>query len=262
MERSLKPRFHIADVTLKSLSRSHLHRSYIQLKQSPPSFLERECSYLAEWFPMLYFLFDLILFIPVNIFSVKSYQDGYFLGWTDTTQDLMCLACHVYFFSLVVSVGKGLISWLPCMWCFHVVFCYLPIPYRVLGHVCYLIVWIPYLCLLLYFAHEQYAVPPVRLKPATLLSLLKHSTTWYCTRILCGEQMKVSDYCYDLGVKGLGQYILQMLTWIPLIIFVIGCPYIPKWFLMVGTLKWRFQSTNMTVGSKFKARNMNFCILW
>ena len=66
--------------------------------------------------------------------------------------------------------------------------------------------------LLLYFAHEQYAIPPVRLKPATLLSRHKHSTTGYCTHILCGEQMKVSDYCYDLGEKGLGQYILQMLT--------------------------------------------------
>ena len=91
-------------------------------------------------------------------------------------------------------------------------FCHLPIPYCVLGHVCYSIVSISYLCLLLYFAHEQYGVPPVRLKPATLLSQLKHSTTGYYTRILCGEQMKVSDYCYDLGVKGLGQYILQMLT--------------------------------------------------
>ena len=95
---------------------------------------------------------------------------------------------------------------------FSCCFSHLPIPYRVLGHVCYLIVSIPYLCLLLYFAHEQYAVPPVRLKPATLLSRLKHSTTGYCIRILCGEQMRVSDYCYDLGVKGLGQYILQMLT--------------------------------------------------
>ena len=66
-----------------------------------------------------------------------------------------------------------------------------------------------------FFVHEQYAVLPVRLKPATLLSRLKHYTTGYCTRILCGEQMKVSDYCYDLGVKGLGQYILQMLTRIP-----------------------------------------------
>ena len=61
------------------------------------------------------------------------------------------------------------------------------------------------------FAHEQYAVLPVRLEPATFLSRLKHSTTGYCTRILYSEQMKVSDNCYDLGVKGLGQYILQML---------------------------------------------------
>ena len=172
-------------------------------------------------------------------------------------------------FSLVVTCWEtaDLLALLYVM--FSCCFLSLPIPYRVLGHVCYLIVSIPYLCLLLYFAHEQYAVPPVRLKPATLLSRLKHSTTGYCTRILCGEQMKVSDYCYDLGEKGLGQYILQMLTWIPLIIFVRGCPYLPKWFLKLGTLKWRSQSTNVTVGSKVKvfrigptARNMNLCILW
>ena len=203
-----------------------IYSSYSELP-----FLERECPYLAEWFLMVYCLSDLILFIPVNIFSVKSYQDGSFLGLTGTKQDFMsCLSC-LFLAALLSPVGKGLTSWLPCMWGFLVVFCHLPIPNRVLGHVCYLIVSIPYLCLLLYFAHEQYAVPPVRLKPATLLSRLKHSTTGYCTRVLCGEQMKVSDYCYDRGVKGLRQYILQMLTWIPLIIFVRGCPYIPKWFL-------------------------------
>ena len=171
--------------------------------------------------------------------------------------------------SLVVTCWERAALFAPLYVMFSCCFCHFPIPYRVLGHVCYLIVSIPCLCLLLYFAHEQYAVPPVRLKPATLLSRLKHSTTRYCTRIVYGEQMKVSDYCYVLGVKGLGQYILQMLTWIPLIIFVRGCPYIPKWFLKVGTLKWRFQSTNMTVGSKVKvfrigptARNTNLCILW
>ena len=38
-----------------------------------------------------------------------------------------------------------------------------------------------------FFAQGQYAVPPVRLKPATPLYRLKHSTTGYCTRILCGD---------------------------------------------------------------------------
>ena len=81
MKRSLKPRFHIADVTLKSTSRSHLHKTYIQLIQCAPlSFLERECSYLEERLPMVCGLFDLILFIPVNIFSVKSCQDSSFLS--------------------------------------------------------------------------------------------------------------------------------------------------------------------------------------
>ena len=98
LKRSLKPSFLIADVTLKSTSRSHLHKTYIQLIQWVPlSFLERECLCLAEWLPMVCCLFYLILFIPVNIFLVKSCQDGSILGWTGTKQDLMFLACHVYF---------------------------------------------------------------------------------------------------------------------------------------------------------------------
>ena len=120
---------------------------------------------------------------------------------------VMSISC-----SLVVTCWERADLFAPLYVMFSCCFCHLPIPYRVLGHVCYLIVSIPYLYLLLYFAQEQYSVPPVRLKPATLLSRLKHSITGYCTRILCCEQMKVSDYCYDLGVKGLGQYILQMLT--------------------------------------------------
>ena len=114
--------------------------------------------------------------------------------------------------SLVVTCLEGADHLAPLYVMFSCCFCHIPTPYRVLGHVCYLIVSIPYLYLLLYFAQEHYAVPPVRLKPAPLLSRLKRSTTGYCTRIFCGEQMKVSDYCYDLGVKGLGQYILKMLT--------------------------------------------------
>ena len=195
---------------------------------------------------MVYCLFDLILFIPVNIFSVKSYQYGSFLGWTGTKPDLMCLACHVYFLQPCGHLlGKG--------WPLGSVVCDVFLLFLSLSHT----IPCPGSCVL----------------PNCIDSLplprLKHSTTGYCTRILCGEQMKVSDYCYDLGVKGLGQYILQMLTWIPLIIFVRGCPYIPKWFLKVGPLNWRFQSTTMSVGSKVKVsrigptvRNMNFCILW
>ena len=103
---------------------------------------------------------------------------------------------------------------------------YITFPHCVLGHVCNLIVSIPDLCLLLYFAQGQYAVPPVRLKPATPLSRLKHSTTGYCTRILCGDYDKVSESCYDLGVKGLGQIYLTNVDVNSFFIFVRGCPYI------------------------------------
>ena len=77
MKCSLKRRFHIVHVTLKSTPRSHLLKTYIQnILWAPLSFLELEGSYLAEWLPMVCCLFDLIPFIPVNIFSVKSCQDG------------------------------------------------------------------------------------------------------------------------------------------------------------------------------------------
>ena len=59
--------------------------------------------------------------------------------------------------------------------------------YCVLGQVWNLIVSILDLCLLLYFTQGQYAVPTVRLKPATPLSQPKHSTIRYCTRLLCGD---------------------------------------------------------------------------
>ena len=57
---------------------------------------------------MVHCLFNFILFIPVNIFSVKSYQDGSFLGLTSTKQDLMCRACNVYFLQHFGHLlGKG-----------------------------------------------------------------------------------------------------------------------------------------------------------
>ena len=165
-------------------------------------------------------------------------------------------------------VGKGLTSWLPCMGCF-LRFCHLPIPYRVLGHVLYLIVWIADLCLLLYFAHGQYAVPPVRLKPATPLSPLKHSTTGYFTRIVCGDYGESFRLLLWPWSKRSESNISYKCWQEFLFIFVRGCPYIPKWFLKVGTLKWRFQSTNTALWSNVKvfrigptARNMYLCILW
>ena len=95
---------------------------------------------------------------------------------------VMSISC-----SLVVTCWERADLLSPLYVMFFCFFCHLPIPYHVLGHVCYLIVLIPYLCLFLYFAREQYAGSSVRLKPATLLSPLKHSTTGYCTRIFCGD---------------------------------------------------------------------------
>ena len=74
----------------------------------------------------------------------------------------MCLACHVYFLQPCGHLWERadllapLYVMLSCC-CFY----HLSIPYRVLGHVWYLIVSIPDLCILLYFAHGQYAVPGI-----------------------------------------------------------------------------------------------------
>ena len=75
----------------------------------------------------------------------------------------MCLACHVYFLQPCGHLWERadllapLYVMLSCCCCF----CHLSIPYRVLNHVWYLIVSIPDLCILLYFAHGQYAVPGI-----------------------------------------------------------------------------------------------------
>ena len=88
MKCSFKPRFHIADVTLKSTPRSHLLKTYIQnILLAPLSFIGLECSYFAEWLPIVCCLFDLIHFIPVNIFSVKLCQDGCY--WVDLSLSRM-----------------------------------------------------------------------------------------------------------------------------------------------------------------------------
>ena len=121
------------------------------------------------------------------------------LSWVELTLSrikcvlpVMSISC-----SLVVTCWERAEHLAP----FYVSFfcCHLPLPHRVLGHVRYLIASIPDLCLLFYFAHGQYAVPPMRLKPATLLSRLKHPTTGYALAYCVMITMKVSNYCYDLN---------------------------------------------------------------
>ena len=185
MKCSLKPRFHIADMTLKSTSKSHLQKPIY----SP--YWERLCHFLSESVHIwkndcLWYVVCLICsFLSQSIFFSQVMSGWLLLGWTGTKQDIMCLACHVFFScSLVVTcwARADLLAPLYVMFCVYII-----LPHCVLGHVWNLIVSIPDLCLLLYFAQWQYAVPPVRLKPATPLSRLKHSTTGYCTRILCGD---------------------------------------------------------------------------
>ena len=176
------------------------------------------------------------------------------------------MSCHSCLFLATVRERSDFLAPL------YVIFSYVFVtfPYRVLGHVWYLIVSTPDFCLLLYFAQWQYAVPPMKLKPVTSLSRLKHSTTGYCTFIIvCGDYNESFRLLLWFGVQCLGQIYLTHFNVNSFYIFVRGCPYIGKWFLKVGTLKWRFQRTNMTLGSKVNvfrigptARNMDFCIHW
>ena len=105
---------------------------------------------------------------------------------------------------------------------------YITFPNCVLSHVWNLIVSIPDRCLLLYLAQGPYAVPPVRSNPQPLYldsnTLPLDTALAYCMVIT----MKVSDYCCDLGEKGLGQIYLTNYDVNSFFIFVRGCPYIAK----------------------------------
>ena len=78
-----------------------------------------------------------------------------------------CL-CHT-----VISVGKGLISWLSCMWCFFLWFCYFPI-------------WSPRPDLVLDYIHSWY-LPTLLLyvEPRQTKSCnLKGSLLWHLAMLL------------------------------------------------------------------------------
>ena len=80
---------------------------------------------------------------------------------------MLFLSCVCYAFLFIYALwspaGKGLTSWLSFVMsnCEFVTF-----PIGILGQVWSLIVSIPYLCPLSYFAQGQNAVPQVRLEPA------------------------------------------------------------------------------------------------
>ena len=214
---------------------------------------------------MLFVWFD--PFYPRQYFFSQVMSGWLLLGWTGTKQDLMCLACHVFFFAVLWSpVGQGLTSWLHCMWCFLVF-----ISPSHTGSWVRCVTWLyRFLTFAFFFTllkdnmqfHLWGPNPQLRYLDSNTLPL--DIALAYCVVIT----MKVSDYCYDLGAKGLGQIYLTNVDVNSYFIFVRGCPCIAKWFLKVGTLKWRFQRTNLTLGSKVNvfrigptARNMTFCSL-
>ena len=81
------------------------------------------------------------------IFSIKCFFCGSFLFCFFVFHAIRyCLFLAVFW----SPVGKGLTSWLSCMWYFLV---FVAFPYGVLGKVWYLIVWIPDLFVLSYFEH-------------------------------------------------------------------------------------------------------------
>ena len=75
---------------------------------------------------------------------------------------LLCLCVCLFICALWSPAGKGLTSWLS----FVVSNCeFVTFPIGILGQVLYLIVMIPDLCTLTYFAQGHNAVPWVRLNP-------------------------------------------------------------------------------------------------
>ena len=108
MKCSLKPRFHIGDVTLESTSKSHLQKPIY----SP--YWELLCHFLSESVHIwkndcLWYVVCLIwFFLSQSIFFSQVMSGWLLLGWTGTKQDIMCLACHVFFLqSCGHLLGKG-----------------------------------------------------------------------------------------------------------------------------------------------------------
>ena len=133
---------------------------------------------------LLFLWFD--PFYPSQYFFSQGMWGWLLLGWTGTGKDVICLANHVCLLRPCGHLlGKG---WpLGSLVCdVFLCLCHLPIP---CPRSCVVLDCInSRFCLLLYFAQWQYAVPPVKLKPVTFLSRLKHSTTGYCTFIIvCGD---------------------------------------------------------------------------
>ena len=212
-------------------------------------------------------LFDLILLSQSIFFQsshVRMARTG--LNWHLAGFNVSCLSC-LFVVVLWSSIGQGLTSWLPCMWCFLV---FISPSHTVSWVMCG--TWLyRFLTFAFFFTllndNMQFNLWGSNPQPLYLDSntLPLDIALAYCVVIM----MKVSDYYYDLGVKGLGQIYLPNVDVNYFFIFVRGCPCIAKWFLKVGTLKWRFRRTNMTLGLKVNvfrigptARDMNFCGLW
>ena len=167
-------------------------------------------------------LFYLILFIPVNIFLVKSCQDGSFLGWTGTKQDLMFLACHVYFLQPCGhQLGKGWpLGSLVCdvfLFVFFVTFPYHTMSWVMCGTWLYRFLAFAFFFTLLK-DNMQLHLWDSNPQPFYLdSSTLPHGTALAYFVVI---PMKVLDYCYDLGAKGLGQIYLTKVDVNSFLIFV------------------------------------------
>ena len=148
-------------------------------------------------------------FYPSQYFFSQVMSGWLLLGWTGTKQDLMCLACHVFFLQ---SCGHLLdMGWpLGSLVC-DVFLCLYHLPTLCPGSCVELD------CI------DSWPLPSSLLCSRTICnihlwgsnpqSLYLDSNTLpldnalaYCVVIM----MKVSDYCYDLGVKGLGQIYLTI----------------------------------------------------
>ena len=169
---------------------------------------------------MLFVWFD--PFYHSQYFFSQVMSGWLLLDWTDTKQDLMCLACHVFFLQ---SSGHLLGKDLPLgsRVCDDFL-CLYHLPTLCPGS-CGTCLY-PFLTFALFFTllkdNVQFHMWGSNLQPLYLDSntLPLNIALAYCVVIM----MKVSDYSYDLGVKGLGQIYLTNVGVNFFFIFVRGWP--------------------------------------
>ena len=146
---------------------------------------------------------------------------------------MYCLSC-LFLAAVWSPVEKGLTSWPPCLQCFLVFFSLShTVPWVKCGTMCINNSHLPSLLCSRTNCGSTCEARTRNLIYLESSTLLLGTALSYCVVIT----MKVSDHCYDLGVKSLGQIYLANFDGKSSFFFNIVCPYIAQWLLKMGTLK-------------------------